>query len=199
LTLRTAANDAAATAVEAARVAKATDDALVVAIAELERLAALGEPISVFVSRSTQRVYIRQGRRPVFDVEIAIKNPDQPIGTHVFTAMSPSAKGDDVNWSLVTLPAEAPISKAQRRSGTAPVPSDAAVGKAVLDRLEMPQSVINRVGPSLRAGSSLIVSDLTLSFETGQGTDFIVQTRGEEKAIESVRRIVAERERGRRR
>src|SRR5207248_4348101 len=46
-------------------------------------------PISVFVSRKLSRLFVRQGFTPLFDVPINIQNPEEPLGTHVFTAMEP--------------------------------------------------------------------------------------------------------------
>ena len=42
-------------------------------------------PISVFVSRKLSRLFVRQGFTPLFDVPVKIQNPEQPLGTHVFT------------------------------------------------------------------------------------------------------------------
>jgi L,D-transpeptidase catalytic domain len=42
-------------------------------------------PISVFVSRKLSKLFVRQGFTPLFDVPIKIENPDEPLGTHVFT------------------------------------------------------------------------------------------------------------------
>src|SRR5262249_55993037 len=55
------------------------------------------EPVSVYISRATQKIYVRRNtHRPwpdggeVFDatieVPLMIRNPNKPIGTHVFTA-----------------------------------------------------------------------------------------------------------------
>ena len=43
-------------------------------------------PIAVFVSRKEQRIYVRQNFEPMFDAAIVIEHPEQPLGTHVFTA-----------------------------------------------------------------------------------------------------------------
>jgi hypothetical protein len=45
---------------------------------------------------------------------------------------------------------------------------------AALDRIEIPQDVVERISQLLTPGSSLIVSDYELSAETGNDTDFIV-------------------------
>ena len=54
--------------------------------AEVERPLKPG-PISVFVSRKEGKLFVRKGFEPVFDVPVTIERPDQPLGTHVFTAL----------------------------------------------------------------------------------------------------------------
>jgi len=54
-----------------------------------------------------------------------------------------------------------------------PVPSSGNVNTA-LDRIEIPQDVVERVSELLSPGSSLTISDYGLSRETGNDTDFIV-------------------------
>ncbi|MEJ2124806.1 MAG: L,D-transpeptidase family protein, partial [Alphaproteobacteria bacterium] len=44
------------------------------------------EPVSVFISRKTSRLYVRQGFKSVFDVGVIINEPERPIGTHVLVA-----------------------------------------------------------------------------------------------------------------
>ncbi len=47
---------------------------------------------------------------------------------------------------------------------------------AALDRLDIPQDVVERIAGLLTPASSLVVSDQGLGRETGRGTDFIVVT-----------------------
>ena len=72
--------------------------------AEAARKAARGlEPVSVFISRqTTQRLYVRQAFQPILDIPLAIRDPDLPIGTHVFTALGSNPDGD-MQWSVVSL------------------------------------------------------------------------------------------------
>ena len=44
-------------------------------------------PISVFISRKEGKLFVRKGFEPVFDVSVTFAQPDQPLGTHVFTAL----------------------------------------------------------------------------------------------------------------
>src|SRR5262249_2246037 len=47
-----------------------------------------GKPISIFVSRKLGKLLVRQGSTRLFDAPIKIENRDEPLGTHVFTAMA---------------------------------------------------------------------------------------------------------------
>jgi L,D-transpeptidase catalytic domain len=39
--------------------------------------------VAVFVSRKEKKVFVRQGFLPLFELPVAIDDPDQPLGTHV--------------------------------------------------------------------------------------------------------------------
>jgi len=54
-----------------------------------------------------------------------------------------------------------------------PLPS----ARTALDRITMPQDAVDRIAALVTPGASLIVSDNKLSGETGDTTDFIVETR----------------------
>jgi hypothetical protein len=56
---------------------------------------------------------------------------------------------------------------------SARVPSTAA---EALDRIQIPQAALDRIGEILVPGSSLVISDQGLGVETGRDTDFIVLT-----------------------
>jgi L,D-transpeptidase catalytic domain len=122
------------------------------------------EPVSVYISRATQKLYVRRnthkpapdGGGEVFDTSIeapvTIRNPDRPIGTHVFTAMARNDTG--LRWSAVTID-----------SG-----DDA---KDALDRITIPQDVLDRIAPTALPRSSIVISDEPLSKETNYRTEFV--------------------------
>jgi hypothetical protein len=60
------------------------------------------EAVSVFISRDTQRLYVRQAFQPILDIPLTIRDPELPIGTHVFTAVERADKRG-MQWSVVTL------------------------------------------------------------------------------------------------
>jgi hypothetical protein len=133
-------------------------------------------PISVFVSRKLSRLFVRKRFEPLFDVPIKIKNPDEPLGTHVFTLLGLQHEEEtSFRWSVVTMSVnsnekpDAAVQGATDHSSSGP--------SASLERIEISQDVTTRISELLTPGSSLIVSDYDLSRETGNDTDFIVVMR----------------------
>jgi len=63
-------------------------------------------PISVFVSRKQNKVFVRQGFQPLFDMPVTISEPERPLGTHVFTAMALTDDGKAMRWTAVSIPSE---------------------------------------------------------------------------------------------
>jgi hypothetical protein len=153
--------DAAAAAKDAAKAAQ-TRKADTAKAANEAKLAL--EPVSVYISRATRKLYVRRdthkpapdGGGEVFDatieVPVAIRDPDKPIGTHVFTAMARNGSG--LRWTAVTI-------------DNADDPKDA------LDRVTIPQDVLDRIAPTAVPRSSIIISDEPLSKETNYRTEFV--------------------------
>ena len=145
--------------------------------------------VAVFVSRKEKKIFIRQGFAPVFEMPIAIDEPDRPLGTHVFTAMGFTDNGAAMRWNLITVPSEPakasaePTNNRNRKQQAQAAPKPPAVEKTpstateALDRIQFPQQALDRIGELLIPGSSLVVSDEGLGRETGRGTEFIVLTR----------------------
>ncbi|HXW25485.1 MAG TPA: L,D-transpeptidase [Xanthobacteraceae bacterium] len=142
--------------------------------------------VSVLVSKKTGRLYVRQNYQPLFDVPVGIREPERPIGTHVYTAMGVESGGTGMRWTVVTMPGDASVAaepRGARGKRKAPEP-DAAPSAArashtaieALDRVDMPADAVERVSELLTPGSSLIISDQPMSDETGRDTDFIVLT-----------------------
>src|SRR5207302_7381701 len=122
------------------------------------------EPVSVYISRATQKLYVRRnthkpapdGGGEVFDttieVPVSIRDPGKPIGTHIFTAMAKSDAG--LRWSAVTI-------------------DHGDDAKDALDRITIPQEILDRIAPTALPRSSIIISDEPLSRETNYRTEFV--------------------------
>jgi hypothetical protein len=141
-------------------------------------------PISVFVSRKLSRLFVHQSFTPLFDVAVKIQNPEEPLGTHVFTVMEPQNEGSAVRWTVVSIPEQGTSADStkerkllkQQIIGTAPSVQSSNDANSALDRIEIPQDAVEQISELLTPGSSLIVSDHGASSETGPHTDFIVLT-----------------------
>src|SRR6195256_6589881 len=91
-------------AVTSAREAAVVAETARVAAAEAARQVARElEPVSVLISRKTQRLYVRQAFEPIFESPVTIADPDRPIGTHVFTAIERTSGDAKLRWSVVSL------------------------------------------------------------------------------------------------
>jgi hypothetical protein len=152
------------------------------------------EPVSVLISRKTQRLYVRQGFEPVLDIPVTIVDPDRPIGTHIFTAVEQTSGDIKLRWSVVTLEGShggVPQSPA-RADGVHGrevelMPTDPDGAKRALDRIAIQQDLLDRIA-GIAPRSSLIVTDEALNSETGKGTDFVVILSGEPQGGLKIRR-----------
>jgi hypothetical protein len=90
------------------------------------------------------------------EVPVTIRNPDKPIGTHVFTAMARNGAGlgAGLRWTAVTI-------------------DNGDDAKDALDRISIPQDVLDRIAPTALPRSSIVVSDEPLSRETNDHTEFV--------------------------
>jgi hypothetical protein len=143
-------------------------------------------PVSVFVSRKQRKVFVRQGFVELFDMPVTIADPDQPIGTHVYTAMGPTEGDKAMRWTVMSIPSSYRHPRhAERRhrrgrvdEEAKPTPAPAASSATeALNRITLPPEAVKRISELLIPGSSLIVSDNALSDETDDSTSFIVLTR----------------------
>jgi len=152
--------DAAAAAAAAAKAAEAKriDTAKAAADAKLA-----GEPVSIFISRAKQKLYVRRDTHKkwpdggeVYDFSqefpVTIKDPDKPLGTHIFTAVA--RDGGGLRWTEVSI-------------------DNGDNAKDALARITFPQEVLDRIAPTAMPLSSIVISDEPLSSETNYRTEFV--------------------------
>jgi hypothetical protein len=151
--------------------------------------AALGEatrrlkPLSVFISRKTGRLYVRQNFEPLFDAPVSIRDADREIGTHLYVSTRAAEDGSALHWQAVSMAAvmETPLGRGAKNK--APIPAAAApmsapeTAQGALDRLTIPEDTSQRLAALAWVGASVIISDYGISGETGATTDFIILTK----------------------
>ena len=96
---------------------------------------------------------MRRGFQATIEVPITIRDPDKPIGTHIFTAVARADTG--LRWTAVTI-------------------DDGDDAKDALDRITIPQDVLDRIAPTAAPRSSLIISDEPPNREQNYRTEFVV-------------------------
>jgi hypothetical protein len=184
-------------AVTRTREAAAIAETARVAAAEAARqVARQFEPVSVLISRQTQRLYVRQAFEPILESPVTILDADRPIGTHVFTAMERTNGDTNMRWSVVSLDGGRPHGGVVEPQGRArgghgrdvePMLTDPGSAKTALDRIVIPPDALDRLA-GIAPRSSLIITDEALSSETGNGTDFVVLLSGEPQGGIKIRR-----------
>jgi L,D-transpeptidase catalytic domain len=147
-------------------------------------------PIAIFVSRKEGKIFVRQDFTPLFEAPVKIERPQEPLGTHVFTALDYMPDHSTFRWNVVTLPPEPAKAEQHWRHVTdargnrrreiveEAVAQPPQTPQQTLARIQIPHDVIDLVSELIVPGSSLVVSDHDLGPETDtSGTDFIVITR----------------------
>ncbi|MGE0195942.1 MAG: hypothetical protein AB7P48_09995, partial [Methylocystis sp.] len=143
-------------------------------------------PVSVLISKKDRRIYVRQGLSPVFDAPVEIRDPDTPLGSHLFIATAADDDGS-LKWSVVTMPvrADRPVER-RKNLASADTKTDVswswrttgASPAEALERIDIPKDVRDLIADRLWTGASLIVSDQPVSGETGaDGTDLTIKFR----------------------
>ena len=103
------------------------------------------------------------------EAPITIRNPDKPIGTHVFTAMARNDAG--LRWTAVAI-------------------DNGDDAKDALDRITIPQDVRDRIAPTALPRSSIIISDEPLSRETNYRTEFVAVLNNQPQGGFLMRRLL---------
>lgn len=179
--------DAAARALEEANAADGAREAAAEAAEEAKRKT---QPVSVFVSRKTQRFYVRQAFQPVYEGPVSILEVDRPLGTYVFTAVGHASNSAEVRWNVVSMYSAGEVQPARYRydAQKPAAPADTAGAKQALDRIIIPRDAVEKASEIVLPGSSLIISDEGPSIETGKDTDFVVIMPNEPQGALKIRK-----------
>jgi len=100
-------------------------------------------------------LFVRQEFGRLFDGPVSFKDPETPLGTHIFTALNFAPGATKTQWMTISL---------QGDDST-----------AVLDRIEIPAELRQKIAERLTPGSSLIIGDTAINTATlTKGSDFLV-------------------------
>ncbi len=91
-------------------------------------------------------IFVRQEFGRVFDAPVGLTNPDEPLGTHVYTAMKFAPGDTKTRWMAVTVQGGSP--------------------EEALDRIQIPDDIRQRISERLTPGSTLIIGDTSINAAT---------------------------------
>jgi peptidoglycan hydrolase-like protein with peptidoglycan-binding domain len=105
-------------------------------------------------------LFVRQDFHRLYDVPVGYRDPDNTLGTHVFTLRGMDSETGQADWMAVSLEGDDPA--------------------GVLDRIEIPESTRQDIAARLTPGSTLIVAQFADDSPIlPEGDDFIVWTGDE--------------------
>ncbi len=112
-------------------------------------------------------LFVRQEFGRVFDAPVSFRDPEKPLGTHLFTAMSFAPGETKTQWMAISVQG-----------------GDSA---EVLDRIEIPNDLRQKISERLTPGSSLIVGDTAINTAgLPKGADFLVWAKDTPAKITTV-------------
>ncbi|ODR95797.1 hypothetical protein AUC70_02685 [Methyloceanibacter stevinii] len=112
------------------------------------------------------QLFVRQKFAGVFSTPVSFSNPDKPLGTHLFTIMHFEPGAKQAEWTAISL-------------------NDEETAESVLDRINIPADVRQRISERLTPGSSLIVADTAInSAALPKGADFLVWDTSKGAAVQ---------------
>jgi len=165
----------------------AAEDAAEAATRAAKQAARRLEPLSMFISRKTGRLYVRQATEHLFDIPVSIRDPQRPLGTHLFVATRPGEDGASLRWVSLTPPAAVEVKVGPRMSRrdrrisvedeAEPSPAYPETASGALDRIEIPEEAAQRISELLWTGATLIISDVEMSGEGRFAMDFMILSR----------------------
>jgi hypothetical protein len=81
------------------------------------------------VSRKLSKLFVPQDLSPLFHVPVKTENSEEPLGTHVFTAMEFQNEGAAIRWTVVSIPEEFPrMSEGATKQREAPAKQGRPIG-----------------------------------------------------------------------
>jgi len=112
-------------------------------------------------------LFVRQEFGRVFDAPVNFRDPETPLGTHLFTALNFAPGETSARWVALSLQGD-----------------DAS---NALDRLEIPNDIRRKISERLTPGSSLIIGDTAInSANLPKGADFLVWAKDTPAKITTV-------------
>jgi hypothetical protein len=119
-------------------------------------------PVAVVVSGADKTATLLQDGEIVVRGHVAIRDPDLPLGSNIFTLTGTTAAG--MTWQGIS-------------HGSSADQIVAAADLPVLQRITVEQSVIDAMRQRMHAGMLFVTRDLPANADTRSGQDFVIMTQ----------------------
>ncbi len=120
-------------------------------------------PVSVLISRADARAFILENGRIIAEGTARIKQPETPLGSHVFVLVRPHDERRGLQWHAV----------GYHHSDTA---GFAEPDESLIKRVGADRNVIDVMTEKMHPGMTLMLTDLPAHADTKSGRDFVIAT-----------------------
>jgi hypothetical protein len=117
-------------------------------------------PLSILISGANRELFALEDGVEIVAAPVTIADPEEPLGTHVLVLADQS--GGQERWHAVGVGEAATDGQAD------------AAATAARERVQIPTEVAKRLQPLLRAGTTMMITDLPATADTRSGKDFVV-------------------------
>ena len=121
---------------------------------------------AILVSGADRTIYGLKDGAIIVQAPIGIKQPNQPLGSHVYILQGFDANRQNFNWLAVGMGTGHEDNVNQQRE------------LAATNRLTIPPEAYGAIAQNLHPGSAFMVTDLPAHRDTRTGTDFVIMRDG---------------------
>ncbi len=111
-------------------------------------------PLSIYISRAAQRVYVRKGFDALFDLPATVTGSSS-TGAFLFTANAPSEGTATFRWTVVAIAAY----QADPKKNVIDDSKTLDAARRALDRIQLPEEALTHISELAGVGTTLIVAD----------------------------------------
>ncbi|MCP4936818.1 MAG: L,D-transpeptidase [bacterium] len=118
--------------------------------------------ISILVSSKDRSLQVWNGDKKLLQTSITIKNPEEPLGTHLYTLTGINPDGTKIHWSGIRLGGQGKADQHPAR---------------VVKRIQMSADISRKIVHLLHPGATFTITDQSLAGKTRTGNGFVILTQ----------------------
>jgi hypothetical protein len=139
-----------------------------------------GGPASILVSAADHKGYLFRNGQLEHSIDVVIREPDRPLGNHLYTFQGFTKDGRETRWLAFGLVSETDEPALLTRS------SDDTLSR--IEAADRPKAMA--IAATLETGTTMVVTDFAASPETRTAPDFVVVTTEKPTTVGSKPKVV---------